>query len=287
MRLWRAFTGPSAVRVSSGNSVDDIEEQNIMESANMPEKSNQGARKATGPRTAAGKRRSRMNATKFGFFSKHLLLDGEDPAEFEKLYRDLRDDWQPVGRSQELEVEWLATQYWRRRRIPTAEGAVISRSPAFVGTLGGADLPYQQYLRACSKDGSTPVSTKVALFRCAMKDLLELAKKVGKPGFDFLEVVVKLQSIYGNMQDHTALIGFQKIVTLIDEIARLDRLLCDEQSRDIMQSSLASLLPAESDLHRIILYENHLSREIDRSINRLLRLKLEQRSSTTHLELNS
>ena len=51
-----------------------------MDNANRSEKSNQGVRKATGPRTVAGKRRSRMNAIKHRFFSKHLLLEGEDPA---------------------------------------------------------------------------------------------------------------------------------------------------------------------------------------------------------------
>jgi hypothetical protein len=40
----------------------------------------------TGSRTVAGERRSRLNATKHGIFSKHLILDGEGPY-FEKFHR--------------------------------------------------------------------------------------------------------------------------------------------------------------------------------------------------------
>ena len=70
-----------------------------------------------------------------------------------------------------------------------------------------------------------------------MKDLLELAKKVAKPGFDFLAAVMTLQSIYGNMQDDSALIGFQKIVTLLYKNCASERKVLIDGSRRFRQPS--------------------------------------------------
>ena len=126
-------------------------------------------RKATGPRTIAGKRRSRMNAIKHGFYSKHLLLDGEDPAEYEKLHRDLRNDWQPVGRSMDLEAEWLATLYWRRGEVPQPNLLLSRGHLALWEHSAELDLPRQELLRAGLKDGSTPVKPEncASAIRCS------------------------------------------------------------------------------------------------------------------------
>ncbi len=263
-------------------------------------------RRATGPRTAAGKRRSRMNAIKHGLFSKHLLLDGEDPAEYEKLHRDLRDDWQPVGRSMDLEVERLASLYWRQRRSPTAEAAFISRSPGFVGTAGRTDLPSQDMLRVCLKDGSTPVNAKVALLQYTLNELNEVSENLSKRGFDFIEDLGKLEGIYGNFLDGTGWTHCEKIVTLLlqscdrqrtkcksaeatdfvgeaieairAEMIRFVQLISEEKSKDVMYTSFAALVPSQCDLDRVIRWESHLSREIDRSISRLERMQRARRS---------
>ena len=153
-------------------------------------------RRATGPRTAAGKRRSRRNSIKHGLFSKHLLLDGEDPAEYEKLHRDLRDDWQPVGRSMDFEVERLASLYWRQRRSPTAEAASISRSPGFVGTSGRPDLPNQHLLRAVLTDGSTVVAAKVGLLEYAAEVLYQLPEKIAQLELELKDILAWLHNVY-------------------------------------------------------------------------------------------
>jgi hypothetical protein len=40
----------------------------------------------------------------------------EDPRDFEKLHADLRNEWQPVGVSEESEVEQIAVSLWKRKR---------------------------------------------------------------------------------------------------------------------------------------------------------------------------
>jgi hypothetical protein len=271
-------------------------------------------RGATGPRTAAGKRRSRMNAIKHGFFSKHLLLEGEDPAEYEKLHRDLRDDWQPIGRSMDLEVERLASIYWHLRRGLTAGAAHISRSPGFVGTGERTDLPNQDLLRVSLEDDSTPVNPKVAFLRCAARKLCELSEDLSSRGFDFQEDTAKLCNIYRNFLDDSALMPYEEIMKLLRrsreretqecksadaedlvseaieaihaEIMRFVKLICKEQERHVMYTSLTSLIPAQADLDRIIGYDSHLSREIDRSISRLERMQRAQRSRSSSIRVD-
>jgi hypothetical protein len=255
----------------------------------------------SGPRTVAGKTRSRRNALKFGIFSKSLLLDGENPADFEKLRRSLWEYWEPEGAEQEIRVERLATLYWRQGRVTAAEHALIARSPAFVGvvTKPNSNLPRQALLRTCLKDG-TPVSAKVALVKLATGKLLQLCERVINCGFDFEKDTETLYDIYGNFDVYSdegfcanfselMLRGMREgekiseknareVAELIDtEICRLHELLKKIESDDIVSESLASLLPPPGDLDRIMRYESHLSREISKEINQLEQLKRARR----------
>ena len=52
-----------------------------------------------------------------------FLLQGEDSSEYEGLLRDLRDQYQPVGRAEELEVERITLCWWRLKRAWRYENA--------------------------------------------------------------------------------------------------------------------------------------------------------------------
>ena len=270
--------------------------------------------RATGPRTAAGKRRSRMNAIKHGSYSKHLLLEGEDRSEFERLYRGLRSEWQPVGVGEMLEVEHLAGLYWRRRRDRIAQTARISRSPGFVGTVGRPDLPNQHLLRAGLKDGSTVEAPKVVLLEYAAEVLYKLSEKITESELEREDILLWLHNVYAYVREPTALCAYHKIFTsivrnytrgaqgrgstettdfvseaselILAEAKRFHQLRDDERLKDVMNTSLASLIPSQNDLDSIIRRESHSSREIDRSINRLRQLQRERRSRSSTIRVD-
>ena len=154
----------------------------------------------TGPRTDAGKRRSRRNSLKHGLRSRHLILDGENPADLEKLRRGLREDLKPEGFAQEEIFEQIVNASWRLRRIVAFEHGIITRSPAFVGvvTEPNANLPRQILLRGCLKDGTSVEPAKAALLRMIMGKLFQLSENVIKRGFDFVEDMSLLYDAYGN-----------------------------------------------------------------------------------------
>ncbi len=86
----------------------------------------QNALKSTGPKTPRGKVYSRRNALKHGLFARHwsdFVTLKEDPQEYEKLLNDFCDQYQPIGRAEELEVERITLCWWRLKRGSRYENA--------------------------------------------------------------------------------------------------------------------------------------------------------------------
>jgi hypothetical protein len=111
------------------------------------EANRRNARKSTGPRTPAGKSRVSRNALKHGIFSKKLLTKdvagGEDPREYLQLQAAIYEQYRPVGRFEEMLVDWIASFTWRLSRVPRCERGQIDRALAnhrFVAEQGRAQV---------------------------------------------------------------------------------------------------------------------------------------------------
>lgn len=281
--------------------------------------STSGVRAATGPRTNAGKRRSSRNALKHGIFSQHLILQGERLADFEKLHLGLRESFHPEGAMEELLVQQLSSLVFRSARVLAAETAITAKSPLFVGAASqpSSNLPNQYLLRAGLTDGEK-VPVKIALLQVTMRKLFKLCSNIRRRGFDFIEDLQSLSAIYGKCdiysdqglcghfvllmlrsfqeEDHdsetTSKEDFAELaIDLIEkEMGRICELLEKTKSDEVVFNSLASLIPQQADVDRIIRYESHLSREFDRKLNQLERLQRARRghppASTIELDLD-
>ena len=82
----------------------------------------------SGPRTKFGKQRSKVNAVKYGIFSRVVLLGSESSEEFASLLSGLRASLQPVATLEETVVDQLAISYWRYLRMVIAESAEIAKA---------------------------------------------------------------------------------------------------------------------------------------------------------------
>ena len=80
------------------------------------------AQRSTGPKTPEGKAHSSQNAFKHGLYSKQLIREGEDPAEFEQFRATLRSEHQPANTTEEILVDELVHHFWRLRRFREMEG---------------------------------------------------------------------------------------------------------------------------------------------------------------------
>ena len=98
-----------------------------MSSKQRLEANRANAKRSTGPSTESGRVRSKMNALKHGLSAKAIVIEGEDPGQFEALRAGLERDFEaPTVIEREL-VEDLSVLLWRQRRVPRFEAAIIQR----------------------------------------------------------------------------------------------------------------------------------------------------------------
>ena len=101
------------------------------------------AQKSTGPKTDQGKQRCSQNALKHGLRSKHPVIPGEDPIEYQHKLDQLRADIRPVNSLEDSLVEQIADTSWRLKRLSRIEAAIgryeIERSAAKSHNAGKDD----------------------------------------------------------------------------------------------------------------------------------------------------
>src|SRR5437762_14275189 len=80
----------------------------------------ENSKKSTGPKTLRGKAYSRRNALKHSLFTRQVMdfaAHCEDPDEWTDLLNGLWQQYQPVGKAEELEVERAAICRWKLKRL--------------------------------------------------------------------------------------------------------------------------------------------------------------------------
>jgi hypothetical protein len=170
-------------------------------------------RNATGPRTQRGKKRASGNATKFGIFSKEILLAGESQVEFESLRHGFWKSKLPEGAFEEVLLDKLLSVLWRQRRVLIAERAEIRRNSEFVEldrrqkNLEELEEVSQKW---CGEINRRFASNPVGLFwsienpevlaRC-IEILAELQQGIKARGFDKQLDEYMLKSIYDDPRE--------------------------------------------------------------------------------------
>jgi hypothetical protein len=84
--------------------------------------------KSRGPTTPEGKERSSRNSLKHGLTagSGNILLDSEDPDEFEEIFNKLLGIHEPARPAEKDLVEEMGVARWRIRRIRTLETSLLN-----------------------------------------------------------------------------------------------------------------------------------------------------------------
>lgn len=83
-------------------------------------------KKSTGPKTKNGKDRAKMNALKHGLTAAQgVLIEGEDPEEFEAWCADFIAKYRPTTAFRHGLVLQLAVESWRLQRVAGIEGTFI------------------------------------------------------------------------------------------------------------------------------------------------------------------
>jgi hypothetical protein len=92
------------------------------------------AKRSTGPTTLAGKAKASQNSYRHGFYANSMFpneqVRAQDEAEYEMLYKALRDYYSPRGSEEERLVEQLAKENLRRVRVERIEQEAIAKNGA-------------------------------------------------------------------------------------------------------------------------------------------------------------
>ncbi len=95
------------------------------------EANRRNAQRSTGPRSDTGKQASRLNAMKHGLLAKEVVINRgdykEDEHEFAQLLAELREQFEPVGVAEDLEVQKIVLCYWRKMRAVRFENGAVRR----------------------------------------------------------------------------------------------------------------------------------------------------------------
>ena len=265
--------------------------------------------RATGPRTKAGKRRSRYNAVKHGLFAKAILLDGESAAQYEALRKGLWEEFPPESASEMEDVEYLVTLYWRRGRIARAENAQIANAAEFDAyNSKWAQEPevWDQSRAGETTGGMLRHNSNPLVVREAIEMLTIFRDSVEKHGFHAREDPWILRKLYGLDHDGAAPMGLfraymlqsklatggrignmgsydnlrkdpdelkKEMLTALDEelerLKLLEAVVLASEKKKREYATIAALIPPRDIMDAIIRAETHISREIDRTRNRL------------------
>ena len=74
-----------------------------------------------------GKAVARMNALSHGLRAEHLLIPGEDAAEFSQLREHLFEQFQPEGALEAQLVDEILAGLWRKRRLVRVEAGILAQ----------------------------------------------------------------------------------------------------------------------------------------------------------------
>lgn len=96
-----------------------------MTTRKQTEANRRNSRKSTGPRTAKGKNKVRYNPLRHGLTAKEILIPGENSEEFDKLWQQLADKFQPNGPLEEQLVIRVQTCFWRLHRVGKIEAGIL------------------------------------------------------------------------------------------------------------------------------------------------------------------
>jgi hypothetical protein len=93
--------------------------------------SNAPGGKASGPKTAAGKQRVRYNALRHGYYSKRLIIQENEKAEFEELRKNLQAELEPETTMQIIAFERLLGAIWRAKQALQMEERAVKLQASY------------------------------------------------------------------------------------------------------------------------------------------------------------
>jgi hypothetical protein len=249
----------------------------------------QNALKSTGPRTPQGKAYSRRNALKHGLFARHFmefLVLGENSHEYDQLLDDLLDQYQPIGRAEELEVERITLCWWRLRRVWRHENSLnhlagsgeLTEEAEYCKILDTEDdaviLQLQKITSEIETTHEVPQDLKQKML--AIWPKLEACWSLIENTVEKSLRNMSISKLFGKSNPD----GQSFATALITVKAAISMVKLMRQVRTIQRFEITTaqhVIPDREGLDRILRYETAIERNLGRALDRLERLQRQRK----------
>ena len=127
------------------------------------------------PKAAASKPK---HALVHGIYASDNVLPWESEEDFERLYKDLRTEWDPDGRTEEETVLALARLHWLKHRLMRSTQLAFHRDP-FVAELENSGAKNWADVASCLKKEAKVEDDLMDSVRQTLDDLKAATKQAG------------------------------------------------------------------------------------------------------------
>jgi hypothetical protein len=238
------------------------------------------ALKSTGPRTFQGKDYSRRNSLKHGFFSTDLSKDfvflGENGQQFNELLDQLRQEHQPVGIAEELEVGRIAQCWWKLKRASRYENAELFYGQVRLISQTRPMPSVQEMIMSRDKAFTLLLESAEQEIEASGKISSELKAKMLAADPSFLELWPQLQAIAEQSLSPNMQAGHGRAVAL--ETTKLAKKYMEYKAEKKFESIMnlfvdRAAIPDRDGLDKLLRYEAAIERNLDRALDRLEHLQ--------------
>jgi hypothetical protein len=272
-------------------------------SAKKIEANRRNSQRSTGPSTDLGKQRSRINALKHALLAKEVVItrgDGkEDERAFAQLLEDLHAYFLPIGVAEELEVQKIALCYWRKKRAIRYEHGAIRQQR----TANQREHEQRRREKALHAYGSFAADCAASsegiqflIDRWAQVKQEILDGPLSVESLDLVEAIFPDYIVEPGMTDvddeggddesagarpeyYLAEIELRSgIEAELRRLARLQQKAVQAERLALEAKSMTAALPNHLVLETLQRYETSIDRELDRALNRLLRMQERRRA---------
>lgn len=253
------------------------------------EANRRNALKSTGPKSLRGKANSARNAIKHGLFSRPMMdffSHGEDATEYEKLLSGFFADYQPVGTTEELEVERIVICWWKLKRAWRYENAT---NRVALRNFGRRELAEQG--EWCKERDQEEDALIVQLQKAAkeLEDTGEILHDLTQslfaidPKFESIWKLLEINAQESLAEPRIARI-YQKLsseertwalaLTTVTRAIGFLKQLGQQRSASIHEIAIAQhVIPDGNALDKILRYEAAIERQLSRAVDKLERLQ--------------
>jgi hypothetical protein len=249
----------------------------------------ENAKKSTGPKTPRGKAFSCRNALKHGLFVREATdfeALFENPQEFQRLLNGLWEQYRPIGKAEEVEVERIALCWWRLKRAWRHENAVnlaarrdfvrpeLEEQEAFCNEQDKEDqailVELQNARRDLQEKGEVSQEVKQRIFglRPRYERMLTSLEKFAETRMKELGHSKKFGKLAPQVRAQIL-----STYAVNDAIASLEGL-SDERWTNVVEVAVGGhAIPNGEALDKILRYEAAFERQLGRAVDRLERMQ--------------